>query len=409
MDVVISLEEQSWASFKFALAFSGGEFPVSGQVGWSDANFLGTGRTLGADLEGSIFRQGLAVNFQDDYLFGDQWGGGVNLSFYHNRVQNVLQDIDGVIFEDEDVPDPYDSLEEYENRDTDSLNIADLSTMEYDSLDISVGLNTGYSYRTRLGRLGINTGLSSTMTRIWYDDDIYRPYSSLVRDNLREWDFVNNLGTTLYWDNRDIFYNPTKGHYISHYTGLTGGLLLGSRDFIKLTTRAEGYLTLLDQPVGDKYNFKMVLATHSDINFILPQFFNAEDREFESSLRLTPGDKLAVDGMLVGRGWDYRGDHLALWNNIAELRIPLFEQFLWWSWFFDAVGAWPERDGIRKIGVEDFYFSWGGGLRFTMPGLPIRLYLAQAFNLRDGIQDGVIARDSLNLNFVIAITLPGGF
>jgi len=405
MDLVVTVEEQSWAQFKFALAFSGGDFPVSGQLGWSDSNFVGTGRTVGADLEGSIYRQGIALNFRDDHLFGPNIGGGMSLSVYHNVVRNVLQDIEPPIFTDEDVPDPFTSLDEYEDAlGSGDLDIPYYSTMQYDSVDISLGFTTSYFIRTLLGRLGVNSGISSTITYVWYDSDIYRPYSGLVRDNLDAWNFVNTWGTTFYWDNRDVYYNPTKGHYLSQYLGLTGGFLLGSRHYIKLTSRADGYHKLFSIPLGDKFNLEMVLAAHSELSFILPQL--------DGDLELTPKDTLAIDGMTVGRGWTYRSDFRSLWSNILELRMPLVRQFLWWSWFFDAAGAWALPGGISAMTIEDFYFSYGGGLRFTIPGLPIRLYLAQAFRVVDGdieLQAGDIPLGPMELKFVISITLPGGF
>ncbi len=405
MDLVVTVEEQSWAQFKFALAFSGADFPVSGQLGWSDSNFLGSGRTLGADLEGSIYRQGVALNFKDDYLFGPKFGGGLSLSFYHNVVRNVLQDIEPPIFVDEDVPDPFTSKAEYDDAlQSGDLNTPYYSTMQYDSIDIALGFTASRYIRTTVGRLGVNSGLSSTITYVWYDDDLYRPYRSLVRDNLYAWRLVNTWATTLYWDNRDIYYNPTRGHYMSQYFGLTGGLLGGSRDYIKLTTRADGYHTLFSIPVKEKFDLAMVLAAHSEISFILPQL--------NGDLNVTTNDMLTIDGMMIGRGWDDKYDFRSLWSSTLELRIPIVRQFIWWSWFFDAVGAWAEPDGVGSMTMDDFYFSYGGGLRFTIPGLPIRLYLAQAFRIIDGkveLQSGDIPLGPLELKFVISITVPGSF
>ncbi len=142
VDCIVSLEEQSWADFRFAFSFSGGDFPLSGSVGWSDKNFLGTGRSLGFDLEASVVKQGLSLNFQDNYLFGKDWGGGTSLSFYHNVIKNVYQDNMPPFFIDVDVPDPFTSLEEYEAALAEGLDIPLMSTMDYDSLDISMAVNT---------------------------------------------------------------------------------------------------------------------------------------------------------------------------------------------------------------------------------------------------------------------------
>ena len=143
----------------------------------------------------------------------------------------MYQDITPPIFTDLDIPDPYSSLLEYQAAVLSGVTIPSLSTMDYDSLDISLSVDTSAFLRSRLGRLGANTGISSTATYIWYDPTYFRPYNRLVRENLRSLNFINTWGTTFYWDNRDIYYNPTRGHYLSQYVGFTGGFLFGSRNF----------------------------------------------------------------------------------------------------------------------------------------------------------------------------------
>jgi hypothetical protein len=47
-----------------------------------------------------------------------------------------------------------------------------------------------------------------------------------------------------------------------------------------------------------------------------------------------------------------------------------------------------------------------------MPGLPIRIYLAQNFKITDGKldwSDGDFSIGPLNLKFVLSFTRPGGF
>ncbi len=404
VDCIISLEEQSWADFRFAFSFSGGDFPLSGSVGWSDKNFLGSGRTLGFDLEASVIKQGLSFNFQDNYLFGKDWGGGTSLSFYHNVIKNVYQDNMPPFFTDVDVPDPFTSLEEYENALAEGLDIPLMSTMDYDSLDISLAVNTSYFMRTAAGRLGANTGLSITSTYLRYDPALFRPYSKTVRENLDNWNFINTWGTTFYWDNRDIFYNPTRGYYLSEYIGFTGGFLMGSRDYIKLQTRGEAFLKLYSVPAGENFDFEMILAAHSAVSFLLPTFGGTEV--------IGTQDMLAIDGMSIARGWPFNASYRALWDSSIELRSPIIRQYLWWTWFFDAAGAWPETELMKAMSIEDFYFSFGGGLRLTMPGLPIRIYLAQNFKITDGKldwRDGDFSIGPLNLKFVLSFTRPGGF
>ena len=141
--------------------------------------------------------------------------------------------------------------------------------------------------------------------------------------------------------------------------------------------------------------------------------------------RIEEASKLAVDGMFVGRGWDseYSWKGLALWENWAEVRIPLIPGILSWDFFFDAAGVrnrpaqffydFAGDDG-RTSGHDTFFlrFSFGGGLRFCLPQFPIRFSIAKAFKVVDGnVQwmSGPIAHNSnrpdSGLRFVFSFAL----
>jgi outer membrane protein insertion porin family len=326
----------------------------------------------------------------------------VSVAFSHNLVKDVYQDIVPPIFTDEDVPDPYTSEGEYDDAISEGIEIPLNARMDYHTLDISAGVNTTYIHRMRLGKIGMSTGLSTTVTYLWYDPEIYRPYSQTVRDNLYSWDFINTWSNTIYWDSRDIFYNPTQGLYFSQYFGFTGGFLLGAREYIRLRTRAEAFFTLFRIPVSENFDFATILALHSSISFLTPQI--------GGGFVITPADTLVIDGMTIGRGWPYQAEFKAVWDSSLELRHPLAEQILWWTWFFDVVGAWREINHMRigDMSIDDYYFSFGFGLRFTIPGFPIRLYLSRNFKTQNGRvewEDGDIGP----FKFVISFVQTGGF
>ena len=152
MDLIITLEESQWADIRFGIAFSGGNFPISGTFGWTDKNFFGTGRTIGGDVEVSIARQGFSFNFNDNYLFRKGWGGGASISYFHNHIEDALQDIIPPIFHDENVPDPFTSSEEYDDAITEGINTDELLHMEYHSHDVELGINTNIYTITLLGK-----------------------------------------------------------------------------------------------------------------------------------------------------------------------------------------------------------------------------------------------------------------
>jgi outer membrane protein insertion porin family len=83
------------------------------------------------------------------------------------------------------------------------------------------------------------------------------------------------------------------------------------------------------------------------------------------------------------------------------------------DWFFDAaaVKATPQKF-FGELRSEDFRFSLGGGLRFTVPQFPFRFSLAKRFKLVDGNvqwQAGGIGRSESDptsgLDFVISFAL----
>jgi outer membrane protein insertion porin family len=93
--------------------------------------------------------------------------------------------------------------------------------------------------------------------------------------------------------------------------------------------------------------------------------------------------------MFIGRGWssEYRNKGLALWENWAELRFPLVPNIIAWDFFFDAAGVetnYKEGSYFKNFTIENMRFSYGFGIRFTMPQFPFRFSLAKRFRVVDG-------------------------
>jgi len=119
--------------------------------------------------------------------------------------------------------------------------------------------------------------------------------------------------------------------------------------------------------------------------------------------------------MFIGRGWsnEYRNKGLVLWENWVELRLPLVRNLLAWDFFFDAAGVETKQgyyfgknnEGKSNFTMENMRFSFGGGLRFTMPQFPFRFSLAKRFRLIDGevqfIQGSMFGFDPV-ISFAIA-------
>jgi outer membrane protein insertion porin family len=265
-----------------------------------------------------------------------------------------------------------------------------------------------------VGWLGFRSGISTSLERVEYEETLFRPFDPDLREGQGSWKNVNKLGVTLFWDNRDYFLNPSKGFYIGQGVTLAMGFPFGTREYIRTDSTLEGFLTLVDVPLFEDWNFKLVLAAHSSWSFILPQIWDWErlwknSKTADGEARTIINDELYIDGWNIARAWPLTRELKALWDNRLELRVPLAEQLLWGVFFLDgALGAneISELDEWRESGIllQKFFFSFGFGIRFTIPQFPIRLYLAKRFEYGPGGWDWVQVDDEAEgWQFVISL------
>ena len=425
MNIVFTLEESSTADINFGIVFSGGDFPVSGTIKWNERNFQGRGQTLGIDLEASPIKQTVGFNFLEPWLTGVPWSAGVSLSFDHEQKQSVLQDAAPPVFPDDQDPNAYpDAPPEITSHAQYLAYLAAGNTipaqylMSYDSYDITFNSNTGYTFTLPFGRLGLQAVYSPQLRFVSYNEMIYRPFDKNIRDNNHTWNFIDRLAFTTSLDGRDIYWNPTKGYLLSQGFTFVGGFLFGNRDYIRTDTTAEGFLTLFDLPVFEGWNWQMVLAAHSSLSLIMPNY-TFLGAGWTTNTDTT--DQLYIDGMTAGRGWRQLQYGNALWDNKLELRMPILKDAIWLAGFFDAAALWAKPfaflpqsgSSLDQIKIDDFYFSVGLGVRFTIPQFPIRLYLAQGFQYQPNLHpeapwrmktgDIPITGLGLSLNFVISL------
>ena len=379
MDVNITVEEGTTADIGFGATFSGGDFPLSGFVRWSERNFSGLGQTVSVDLSASQLRQALSLGFREPWLLGQPWSAGITLGGEHSVVRGVPQDVLHPVFTDAEseqaVPDPYVSKDDY----SPGTQIPDQYTMQYDTFAISAEVSSGYRFDTLIGRVIVRGGLGSSLEFLVYDPQVNRPFDKTIRDQFERWSVVNSLWTGVAWDRRDFFLNPTDGTLLSQRVTLTGGPLSGDRHFIVLDSEAEAFSTLFEIPLSDVFDLKLVLAGHSGFSVLLPTLRSSGWEQVEGQ-----EDRLIIDGTSVGRGWKPVLDGEALWDNKVEMRVPIDPQIIWGVLFLDAALLWTERAAIGRTRLDDVHFSAGFGLRFAVPQLPLRLYLAKPFAFQDG-------------------------
>jgi outer membrane protein insertion porin family len=400
MDLVFNVEEGRTTDIQFGITFTGGvgRYPVIGFLKWTDHNFRGLGQEFSIGSEVSGNKQSLDFGFSDNWLFGRRFSGGVNFSFVHLLHDRILQDVEAPTFtpeqydDGEAAPDPYTSREEYETALANGETVDDAWLMEYDEWNISLGVNGGYTFLTQLGRIGLGTGVNSTLSYVDYDPDLYTPYNPAIRNNLNQWQFNNRLYTTASWDKRDYIYSPTRGWYLSETFTYSGGILGGESHYLKSQTKGQVYKTLINIPTSPSWSFRTILAAQSNLSFIFPQwYYNSDLGEWTTGVNASESQKLYTDGMTIARGWEIDRGNEALWDNWLELRFPISDQVLWSDLYISATGAWDTLDGFEQMALEDFKFSMGGGIRLIIPGLPLGLYLVKTFKFDqtgDVIWDG---------------------
>ena len=73
-----------------------------------------------------------------------------------------------------------------------------------------------------------------------------------------------------------------------------------------------------------------------------------------------------------------------MWSSYLELRMPIATGIFALDFFADAVAVKETpQDLFTNLSLNDFYFSFGPGMRFSLPQFPLRLLLANTFKIED--------------------------
>jgi len=382
MELVFTVEEQPTTDVQLGITFSGSAdpdtFPISGLLKWNDRNLKGSGNELGAELNSSVIdTSSLSLNYLHRWAFGLPLSLGIDLSGSYARkfaaMDNQFPFFNGN--EPYAFPDGFSSYADYiDKRKTPTRDYL----LNYEQWYISLGFSTGYRWTTFLGIFGINGGMRFGIIRNTYDADLFRPFDPTLREFNNTWTPKNSAWFSLSLDQRDIFYDPSRGYYLYNRMGFYGLLPIEREHYIRNDSKFQYFFTLFSIPVTEKWSFKSVFGFHVGLSTI----FEQPGREFV----IEEVNKLAVDGMFIGRGWssEYHNKGRLLLDSWIELRFPLVYGILAFDLFFDSAGVdKPEGSYFEGFTIENMRFSYGGGLRFTMPQFPIRLSLVKRFRVLD--------------------------
>ena len=395
MDLVFTLEEQPTTDLQFGLTFSGSAdpdtFPISGLLKWNDRNFIGSGNEFGAEINSSIIDTStFSVNYLHRWAFGLPLSLGIDFSASYTSRLATMDNQPPFFFGPDETgafPDGFNSYDEY-------LRYDKLPTraylMDYKQWYLSIGLSTGYRWTTPVGIFGISGGIRLGFLRNSFDDSLYRPFDPALRTGNNIWTPKNSLWASASLDQRDIFYDPSKGYYLYERFGFYGVLSKEREHYMRSDSKAQVFFTLFNVPVTEKWNFKSVLAMHLGLSVL----FNQPIRNPGTKIPIMEeANMLSVDGMFIGRGWssEYRTKGLLLLDSWIELRFPIVHGILSLDLFLDTAGVESQKgyyfrkvEGSPNFTIENLRFSFGGGLRFAMPQFPLRLSIVKRFLVKDG-------------------------
>ncbi len=370
VDLTFTVEEQSTKSVQFGLTFSGttqpGEFPIALFASLQDSNLFGEGKTAGISTTVSTKQQSVSVNYGQNWLWGLPISNSISLGYTHSTLSTARN----VFLPDGTFNWAYYYMTYTEHRFSLSDTIARHWTPDFATVTLSAGFNT------------------NLITNV-YDGDVYVPAESAISDYHGGWNPKNSVFTQLSLDGRDYFFDPSKGWFLSQRFTWFGLMPRGkfifpenfgeTEFYLRSTTQAEKYFTLLNVPLTDKRNLKAVLMLYSGLTLQRPFF--------DSSIRMT--NQLYFDGMFHARGWEIysteEGRGNAMLNNSVELRIPLFPNAISFDFIFDASMMKDEIKDLKHYkNMEDWYFSFGPGIRLTMQQLPLRMLFVSNFKMEDG-------------------------
>ena len=370
IDVILNVEEQSTASIQFGVTFSGmsdaDSFPLSLFVQWQERNLAGSGNELSVNATASTDNQSIGIGYTENWFLGYPITVGFDLSLTHKMLFG---------YQDMVFPyGPFKSLEEFEQ----NQDIMNAYRMRYHRIETSFGVHTGYRWFPRFCTITLRGGINLALVKNFYDKDLYRAADATVRRQQERVGLSNSLWSRLSFDGRDIAYDPSKGWFLSEQITFFGIMpKIEDEYFFRSETKGEAYFTLVDYPVSDIWNLKFVLAFYTGFSFQVPMPNN----------RIGENSRFAIDGMFNGRGWmglGHTGRGNVMLNHWIEFRWPLAHNILSFDFFFDSAAVKKNLTDLKTLTINDYYFSFGPGLRFVIPQFPLRLMFANTFRSVNG-------------------------
>lgn len=388
--LVIEIEEGNQVELQFGATFGGtvDGFPISGFLQWSDKNVAGTGRDLAINTTLSPDTQSASISLSDDWVRDMRWSNGISLSVERSAKTNQLQRginsdyYDGRDSEKVTYPLGFANANDYYSSSTGNPGVEYL--MNYDYYRIALGYSTGYTFTFQPGNLSISGGISIGINKAVYDDG-YDPYDKLIYLYGLNWQFSNKLSLGITWDGRDLKTNTTRGYVISASYTYAGGILGGLSNYNKLSISGSAYHSIFKHTDDEGISKHLVLSATSSVSFMFDQYWRNDGKWgwYEAAKGATQYEMLYIDGMNIGRGFSAKTDKSFLWHNQIELSYPIVLDVLDVEGFISASGVTSSLSELSSFSNIDWYFAAGVGIRMSIPGFPLGLYLVKNAYIED--------------------------
>ena len=361
VNLVFTVEEQSTTTFNFGATFSAmtdpDTLPVSLYLKLENSNFLGEGKSISASTTISNTEQSVDLTYAQSWLWNLPISFSESLSFSHATSTTAVN----VWAPTGDLYQKY-------------------SYMTYNGW--SVSLNTGFSHRwtPNFAVITAGAGISNTLKDYIFDESSYVPVDQGVSAYANRVGLMNGIYTSLSLDGRDINYDPSKGWFVSERLAWYGFIPgLEKEFFLRSDTKLEGYLTLLNKPITENWNLKLVLAEYFGFSAI----FNLPDYV------VTDSNRLYVDGVLNGRGWTdaYKTNRgQVLFSNKLELRMPIMPGMIGVDLFYDTAAVATNVSKISSMTPHSWMYSFGPAIRILMPQFPLHLMFTWKYSYDENNQ-----------------------
>ena len=359
VNLVLNVEEQSTTSIEFGVTFSGvseaSDLPFALFARWKESNLKGTGKSLSVGTNLATKQQSIDLSFGQNWLFDMPISISVSTSFAHsslNAIRNAV-DGDGIIH----------------NGDTSNTTYY----MEYEQYKWTLGLSGGRRWTPDWAILTLSAGITGSLRNNIYDENLWIPQDLAISRYANKWGWVNYIWSSFSLDGRDVNYDASKGWFASERLAWYGLTPWEEEFYLRSDTKLEKYFTLFNWHITEEYNLKLVLMAYTGLSFMVPADGSGIGRT----------NQLYIDGMFTGRGWSdiynkVRGK--AMWTNTVELRMPVVPGIFAIDGFFDAVAITSTLgDLFSNLKGEDFYMSFGPGIRCLLPQFPLRFLFANTF------------------------------